>query len=110
MMCLLSHSCPKSKLGMHSIINLFLHFNYFIYLFRPVYFQIVLYVEIPELSYTYSHRFCHLHSWTVLLQHPQNCLLDSDTGGPPQNIRAWMKFMAICCQVRYVTIGLIVPH
>lgn len=25
---------------------------------------------------------------------------DSDTGGPPQNIRAWMKFMAICCQVR----------
>ena len=60
-------------------------------------------MDIPELSYAYSHRFRHLHSWTVLLQHPQNCLLDSDTGGPPQNIRAWLKFMAVYCQVRYVT-------
>lgn len=69
---------------------------------RSVYFQLLLHVDIPALSYTYSHRFWLLHSWTVILQNLLTRLLDSDPGGPPQNIRAWLKFVAICCQVRYV--------
>lgn len=32
----------------------------------------------------------------------QTCVLDSDCGGPPQNIRAWIKYVAACVQVRYV--------
>ncbi|XLU92237.1 hypothetical protein S245_006589, partial [Arachis hypogaea] len=29
---------------------------------------------------------------------PKN--LDSDTGEPPQNIRAWLKFVTACCLIR----------
>lgn len=67
-------------------------------------------LEIPELSYAYSHRFFYRHSWTVLLQLPRNCIPDSHAGGPPQNIRAWIKFVTICCQVRYVTVELTLCH
>lgn len=33
-----------------------------------------------------------------------NMYKDSDCIGPPQNIRAWMKFVAAGCQVRCVKI------
>lgn len=38
---------------------------------------------------------------TILLM-TVDMYLDSDHIGPPQNIRAWMKFIAAGCQVRCV--------
>ncbi|KAL4389023.1 hypothetical protein AHAS_Ahas03G0003600 [Arachis hypogaea] len=41
-----------------------------------------------------------LHKFIAVLLRKSTCLLDSDTGEPPQNIRAWLKFVTACCLIR----------
>lgn len=46
------------------------------------------------------HTFNHASKKNVYIS-----LLDSEMGGPPQNIRAWIRFVTACCLIRYATAG-----
>ncbi|KAL5709910.1 hypothetical protein ACHQM5_020538 [Ranunculus cassubicifolius] len=55
------------------------------------------YSDIKEALEVYGYL---LYSSKDFVPHPVTGHNDSDSEGPPQNIRPWIKFVAVCCQER----------
>ena len=69
------------------------------------YLLVLLYEKRYQISFLEFSQFsCSFYVGTFFVT-AKTCVLDSDCGGPPHNIRAWIKYVASCIQVRYVVNG-----